>query len=364
MVLALLALAGCSPRGSVPLPAEDPAAEVRPQRTEASRVFLVINSSSAESVEIGEYYIEKRGIPPENVLKVRCVSTDNISNEDFESKLRNPLRQAIDKSPNHVDFIVTTKGVPIRIGDDGGHSVDAHLAGLRLNFRPIERPEPDQITRAINPYCNKREPFDSKKYGFYLATRLDGYTVRDVRRLIDSAIAAKPSKGPFLFDQAANRSSAGYSELQNALATAAEKLKKSGFEVVLDTGPEFVSFGRPLAGYASWGSNDSNFNLETYRKLTFQPGALAETFVSTSARTFRPVEGGQSLIGDLVSQGVTGVKGYVSEPFTFALARPEILFDRYTAGYNLAESFAMASPVLKWKDLVIGDPLCAPYAKD
>jgi len=31
---------------------------------------------------------------------------------------------------------------------------------------------------------------------------------------------------------------------------------------------------------------------------------------------------------------------------------------------NLAESFYAASLVAKWKDVVIGDPLCRPYRKD
>ena len=69
------------------------------------------------------------------------------------------------------------------------------------------------------------------------------------------------------------------------------------------------------------------------------------------------------MIADLIQQGVTGVKGYVSEPYTGALARPDILFDRYTTGYTLAESFYMASPMIKWKDVVVGDPLCCPYRK-
>jgi hypothetical protein len=29
---------------------------------------------------------------------------------------------------------------------------------------------------------------------------------------------------------------------------------------------------------------------------------------------------------------------------------------------NLAEAFYAASPVIRWKDVVIGDPLCRPYA--
>ena len=115
-------------------------------------------------------------------------------------------------------------------------------------------------------------------------------------------------------------------------------------------------------GYVSWGSNDAQFDSAAYHAVRFLPGALAETFVSTSARTFGPVTGGQSRIVDLIAQGVTGVKGYVSEPFTLALANPDILFDRYVRGATLAESFYAASYMVLWKDLVIGDPLCAPYA--
>ena len=97
--------------------------------------------------------------------------------------------------------------------------------------------------------------------------------------------------------------------------------------------------------------------------MTFAPGSIAETAVSTSGRNFQnPDAPGQSLIADLIKQGVTGCKGYVSEPYADAIARADILFERYTAGYNLAESFYMASVSAHWKDVVLGDPLCAPYA--
>ena len=40
---------------------------------------------------------------------------------------------------------------------------------------------------------------------------------------------------------------------------------------------------------------------------------------------------------------------------------PEIVLDRYTRGDDLAESFSMGTPYLNWKQIVLGDPLCAPY---
>lgn len=362
MVALLFVAAACAPpQAGSPAP-QPPSAESKPVLSQASRVMLVVNRNSAESLEIGEYYAQRRGIPATNIVKVACRSEDNIPNEEFGSQLVAPIRQAIDAAPGRVDFIVTTKGIPLRIDNDGGWSVDAHLATMRMSLKPIESPQPDQIRAAQSPYFNKREPFDSSKFGFYIVARLDGHTVRDVRRLVDQSLAARPNKGLFLFDQAGDRGEGGYKDLQDSMAQAAQGLKAKGFTVRLDSSPEFAQPADVLAGYVSWGSNDGRFSLEAYRSLKFAPGAIAETFVSTSARTFRPVEGGQSLVADLVAQGVTGVKGYVSEPFTFALARPEILFDRYTSGFTLGESFAMASLVLKWKDVVVGDPLCAPYA--
>ena len=261
-----------------------------------------------------------------------------------------------------MDFIVTTKGVPLRL-QEGGYSVDAFVSCVNKFLEPIANPTETEIRRCLNPYFNKNEGFSSKKYGFYLVTRLDGYTVQDAKRLVTQSVAAKPHKGPFLLDADPTRVTNGYKIMQDSLLRAGDVLKTKGYQVRIDESAKFVSHDVPVAGYSSWGSNDRAFDVAAYRSLRFLPGAIGETFVSTSGRTFSPATNGQSLIADLIQGGITGVKGYVSEPYTFALAKPDILFDRYTSGFNLAESFYMASMVLKWKDVVIGDPLCAPYRK-
>jgi tetratricopeptide (TPR) repeat protein len=96
-------------------------------------------------------------------------------------------------------------------------------------------------------------------------------------------------------------------------------------------------------------------------------------FVSTDGRTFREPNpnwkpavagsstGGQSLVGDLIREGITGVVGHVAEPFLDAIVRPQILFPAYLSGFNLAESFYLSMPFLSWQDIVVGDPLCAPF---
>ena len=96
--------------------------------------------------------------------------------------------------------------------------------------------------------------------------------------------------------------------------------------------------------------------------IEFVPGAIAETFVSTGGRSFNyPTSYGQSLVADLLREGVTGVKGYTWEPYLSAISHPDILFDRYTAGHNLAQSFWSGSNFVSWMGTVVGDPKCCPY---
>lgn len=96
---------------------------------------------------------------------------------------------------------------------------------------------------------------------------------------------------------------------------------------------------------------------------TWVYGAVGETYVSTGGRSFKYLTRyGQSLVADLIKDGISGIKGYVYEPYLNAIAHPNILFERYTSGYSLGESFAMASEIsMSWMDLILGDPKVAPY---
>lgn len=359
MGMALIALlVGCSSAGG----AGQTAASLPPvPMPESPRTLVVVNSLSKDSLTVGSYYAKRRGIPISNIVMVEVPEEEEILRDQYKAKIENPVMEAT--RGKTIDYIVTTKGMPLRIKDGWQWSVDAFLTAMDTQFQPLASTKAEDIRKNINPFFGQKDPFSHDRTQMYLTCRIDGYTVEDCKKLIDRSIEAKPSDGPFLLDEAENRNEGGFGELQRSLPRAAAMLKERGKKAILDTGPTYVVPDEPLAGYCSWGSNDAAYKSDLYKKLKFQPGALAETFVSTSGRTFRPTTGGQSLIADLVTQGVTGVKGYVSEPFVFALCRPEILFDRYVSGSNLAESFYAASPTVKWKDVVIGDPLCRPYKR-
>lgn len=351
----LLLLAACE-RGALPVTKRAPLRG-------ADRVLVVVNARSGASQTVGQYYAARRGVAPSHVVHVSVPVSDDVSELEFRSAILNPIRDAIDSLPERIDFIVLTTGVPLRIGGRHGYSVDAHVAGMRLPIPPMVGLDTTWLARYRNPYYGAREPFNSERFNMYLVTRLDCEQVADCMALVDRASSATAVRGPFLFDAMPLRDgNDGYALMNRALHTAAFRLRFMGLDVQLDTTARFVAPSGAVMGYASWGSNDAAFDGAAYRAIRFLPGAIAETFVSTSARTFHPDTGGQSRIVDLIAQGVTGVKGYVSEPFTIALADPDILFDRYLRGFTLAESFYAASRMVLWKDIVIGDPLCAPYA--
>lgn len=321
-----------------------------------SRVLVVLNTNSPDSVAIAEYYVKKRHIPTGNVCSVACPTTDTCTMKEYAEQIAAPIKQFLAKRKLDIDFMVLTKGFPIRAneGPAGGFATDSMLT--MLDWSPF-------TNRVVNAYYRKRERFSHKRFNMYLVTRLDGYTRADCLRLVDNALAAKPAKGLFLLDYDPGRNYGGYKPTNDGILKAGEMLKDAGFVTLLRKEGKFGGGYRSLMGYFSWGSNDTRYNKQAYNSLEFLPGALAETCVSSSGRTFADRNApGQSLIADLIAQGVTGCKGYVSEPYVDSIARAELLFDRYTSGYSLAESFYMASQWSYWKDIVIGDPLCAPYA--
>ncbi len=350
----LLFLPGCGPSAARPVKSAP--------TSDADRVFVVINKRSAASDSVGRYYVKRRSIAPTHLLFIDVPVDDEIAEVEYRANIEDPVRAAIESLTVRIDFIVLTTGTPIRIGSKVGNSVDAMLSGMNLKIPPMIGFDSLWLRQYRSPYFASLERFNSDRFAMYLVTRLDCGVLADCIALVDRSIDARPVRGPFFLDATPPRDGKdGYSIMNRSLYSAAARLQSLRLDAQLDSTSRFVAPTEPVIGYVSWGSNDARFDTSAYHAIRFLPGALAETFVSTSARTFGPIVGGQSRVVDLIAQGVTGVKGYVSEPYTFALANPEILFDRYVHGFTLAESFYAASRMVFWKDIIIGDPLCAPY---
>jgi uncharacterized protein (TIGR03790 family) len=348
----------------------------------AANVLLVVNEASPDSVEIGNYYSTARQIPAGQIVRVSAPVTDSLSRAAFDINIQTPIAQFLAKHLLHdqILYIVLTKGIPLRVeGTEGPNGTIASVdSELTLLYRRMLGATVPVVGRVENPLFLGDKPVKSAKRfsridsDLYLVTRLDGFTVADVKALIDRGV--KPVKdGQIVLDQRGTLDRGGDAWLQEA----SDRLTadRQGARVQFESTRAVASVEGPVIGYFSWGSNDLS-NQRRAMGLSFVNGAIGGMFVSTDGRTFKEphpnwkpavagsTTGGQSLIGDLIREGITGVAGHVTEPYLDAIVRPQILFPAYLGGFNLAESFYLAMPFLSWQDIVIGDPLCSPFQSD
>ena len=365
-------------------------------------MLLVYNSNSPTSTAIANYYAQKRNIT--NILAVNCQdsalskSNETIELAGYTSEIAGPVSSYL-ASHSSINFIVLTKGIPIRI--DGGNtgsqsggapgvpqpSVDSYLASI--DYPTISSAIQASLTGSgttgtawINRYYNATVPFSHAQFGGYIVTRLDGYTQADATSLVDRALAAEqsPPTGPVIFDMPAAfgvgdktarplltpattvTQEADYGTWNADMLHMADIFEAANLPVQPDLVSTFIGNETNLAGYYSWGSNDPNYSMSAYQSNQFEAGSIGDTAVSTSARTFlQPFDGGQSLIADLVSQGITGVAGYTNEPILDGATSPTMDLSHFYGGYSLGESFYAGIPYLGWEDIILGDPLCTPY---
>jgi uncharacterized protein (TIGR03790 family) len=349
-------------------------------------VAVIVNENSAVSQRVAEHYVRTRGIPSANVIRIRTSTDETIERPAYLTSIELPLSAALARSglQDRVHYIVLTKGIPLRINGTGqvNGTVSSVDSELTLLYRRLTGQSVPVQGRIDNPYFQggrQREwvPFTHKDHDIYLVTRLDGFTVEDVIALIDRA-SAPSREGRIVLDQQdklVNRTG------EEWLAAAAERLRAQGegSRVLLETTVKGERDVTPVMGYYSWGSNDPRNRVRKFG-MGFVPGALAATFVSSDARTFReppatwmPTEdtnrstwfagSPQTLSGDLIREGATGVAGHVAEPYLQSTIRPDVLFPAYLAGANLAEAFYAGMPHLSWQTVVVGDPLCAPFRR-
>ena len=286
-------------------------------------VLVVANMNNAQSVALANYYMNARKIPASNLLLENWTADDNAYTctvPEFKSLILQPI---IDKvaTLTHIDYIVLCRNLPIQVPGTS-RSVDSMIAGY-TNMT--------QITNVrMNPYYGQTRPFNSSVYGIHLVTRLDGWSWEDSFGLVLHSITAKGGE-PILMVMAQNCSTGAYGYYNSRMAAAAQMLTAKKANVVLANTHVFVQPSTALGGYYSWGSHDSAFRIAGFAQLQFAPGAIAETIYSFSGESIRypGVKGSQSAI--LIHAGVTGIKGYTSEPYAGAVANPVIMFPNYVA---------------------------------
>lgn len=351
-------------------------------------VVVVVNTNSPVSRAIAQYYQAARNIPDTNICYITCPTVETVSGDVCETRIREPIRQFLARPAlaGGIDYIVLTKGIPLRAdygrsSSNGPYSVSSILTAVdhpdigewfAFPYGPfaIQRWTTAAAEAAWSHSTTYIDRYTGKTYRFYLVTRLDAFTLDDVIGMIDRS-CHPDSDGIFALDKAPavapyNTGEYNYANLRLGTPTSSayDHLVKSGFDVRFDGGTDFIAGLDGLMGYFSWANHDPSYSFAKFTSNTFVPGSIADTYWSYSGETFTDLGtvNRAPLMADLFRKGLCGAGAYVSEPSIQSATQPNVLFDRYTKGYNMAESFFAGCGYGFWKTVVIGDPLMAPYA--
>ena len=337
--------------------------------------MVVVNSASADSRQIGEYYMKARKIPAGNLCQINTTLEETIQRAVYDKEIAAPVKACL-KQKGLVEqalYLVTTLGVPLRVeGVSGGvkadgASVDSELTMLYGELHGAAAPPLGGF--AGNPFFRQRDtPFTHPRFGLYMVTRLAAYDLAGVKALIDRGLKAR-NVGKFVIDMPDPEDRDGNKWLRDAF------ILLPADRVVFDDSSKVLTNQKQVIGYASWGSNDKN---RKQRHLNFEwlPGAIMTEFVSTNGRTFkRPPDNWtfsnwdakdalkwfygspQSLSADYIQEGATGANGNVYEPYLHLCPWPQYVLPAYYSGRNLADSYYSGIPALSWMTIVVGDPL-------
>ncbi|MGZ8246615.1 TIGR03790 family protein [Methylomagnum sp.] len=321
---------------------EPPPVELPKTALESRELALVVNESDPLSVRVAAYYQTQRGIPDQNIIRVRLPPGDNLPREAFER-----IKQAVDSHTGPaIQGYALAWTAPFRV------DCLSITTAFALGFDPA--------------YCSAKQCAMTKPSGYFdaqggapyiqhkirPAMLLAGRDFESVKALIDRGVASDSTfptgTGYLLRTSDANRSvrSVAFEETHRQLGRAfrLEVLAQDDIRDRRDVLFYFTGLTRVA-------------HLDT---LKFLPGAVADHL--TSAGGVLTGDGQMSSLRWL-DAGATASYGAVVEPCNH-LAKfpfPAVLMLHYATGNTVLEAYwkSVAAP---GEGVFIGEPLAKPFA--
>jgi len=336
-------------------------------------VVVVVNQSSSNSVELGNYYCEKRGVPPQNVLRVDWTgSRVDWTRSQFEATLRSPLNAmlAARQLTNQIDFVLLSMDIPYRVTESTGSTatsgVNASTAALFYGFKPdgcsnncpLNIPSCNLPAASSNSYAASEGIFRltppiSATSNSWLVMMLTSSNLAQAKAVVDRGVASDHS----------------FPTQMVALAKSQDRLRNrrfylfddallnvyvhGGMNMVRTNTSSPVGMGA-LLGFQTGGSFFSpglNF---------FVPGALADDLTSFSGYIFE--NSGHTDALDFLNAGATASYGTVYEPCAYfeKFASSQLYFYQLR-GFGAAEAYYL-SVTNPYQGLLLGEPLSSPFS--
>lgn len=389
---------------------------------EPGEVLVLCNRNAHSSVGLAKHYMEKRGIPKDNLLKLWITDKESCSREDFDQKAALPVRKHLKEkdAARKIKCLVCVYGLPLKVAPPALNAQERkELEDLtrqreevskELKKAKAEKSEKEkEIAKRYEELNGKirkvrkedqRSSFDSeialvlkedyplpgwlpnpffvgfrdrdtavKRAETLMVARLDGPTDEVVRRLIDESVAVEQTglKGTAYFDarwpkpndEQAAKMAMGYGFYDRSIHLAAERVRKTGrMNVVVNDRQELFQPGEAPDAALYCGW----YSLARYvPAFTWKPGAVGFHIASSECSTLKGKDS-QVWCKRMLEEGVAATVGPVSEPYVSAFPLPEVFFAALIEGrLSLAEGYFLSLPFLSWQMVLLGDPLYRPF---
>ncbi len=355
-------------------------------------LFLVVNSASWASQSVANHFVELRRLPPSNVFYLDWTGGfETIDSQTFAVKIISPVLDVIEKRglADQIDYVIYSSDFPyavdlskqfsnVKFGDAnhptasltsatyywnlvlGGSPL---LMDIHSNFYLAPVGPQGVYTRGFRSWYGwgvGGQQFEAGGQPYMLSTMLAFTSGRGTS--VDQAIhylkrsagadGTRP-KGTIYF---ANGNDKRSSPRSGQFAAAVAELKQLGVHAVI-INAALPTNHRDVAG--------AMIGVATFdwRKThcTILPGAICESL--TSYAGVMSESGGQTPLTEFLRYGAAGSGGTVVEPYNppEKFPTPQIHV-HYARGCTLAEAYyqSIAGPA---QMLVVGDPLCRPWAR-
>ena len=358
-------------------------------------VMLVVNRRSGSSLAIANHYQQLRHIPDSNILHLDWDGNINVTSiETFRDRILTPILAAIDKRKlsSQIDYIVYSSDFPyaINFGDEvssdrpgkytkGSITGLTYLAPLVMAKTSYSGGTMNWYMRVVSPAGLQSQPTRGFRFEHFWNKRGDTVEQDGMRYILSTMLGYTSGRGNSLeevFDYLEKSAAADSTQPQGTIyfcqnedvrstvrqpwfPAAAAELSRLGVRAEILDGKEGVT-PRNRDDVQGVALGRSRFNWGA-AKNEILPGAICENFTSFGGKLAEDAR--QTPLTDLLRYGAAGSSGTVVEPFANTAKFPNPFVQvHYARGCSLAEAFyqSVHGP---YQQLVVGDPLCQPWAK-
>jgi uncharacterized protein (TIGR03790 family) len=307
----------------------------------SSELGLIVNSRDPLSVKIADYYQRKRGLPAENVIRVKMTPGKRVLSRVEFKKLK---AQVDAETPAGLQAYALAWTGPFRV------ECMSITSAFALGFDPrwcasgCEKTQP-------SPYFNQASLSPYTDLGIRPTMMLAAESFEEARKLIDRGVRADgtlPRGRVYLLEtQDKNRS------VRKVFYPEVTRLFGDHLEVIVEQ-QDAIRDKRQVLLYVT-----GSTKVPDIATNHFLPGAIADHLTSAGGQLFG---GSQMSALRWLEGGVTGSYGAVVEPCNFLekFPNPLVVLHYYLRGNTLLEAY-WKSVAMPGQGVFIGEPLASPY---